>query len=57
MQIHPFKLDRLFVAITILLLAGLLGMGCAEMFLLRPLRQSIDRGMVSHEFATTVAHK
>jgi hypothetical protein len=57
MQIHPFKLDRLFVAITILLLAGLLGMGCAEMFLLRPLRQSIERGMVSHEFTDAVTQK
>jgi hypothetical protein len=57
MQIHPFKLDRLFAAITILLLAGLLGMGCAEMFLLRPLRQSIDRGMVSHDFTDALAHK
>jgi hypothetical protein len=47
MQGHPLGLNRLFVTIGIVLLMGLLGMAVAEMVLVRPLRQSIEKGMVS----------
>lgn len=45
MQGHPLGLNRLFVTIGIVLLMGLLGMAMAEMVLVRPLRQSIEKGM------------
>jgi hypothetical protein len=46
MQVHPLRLNRLFVTIALVLLMGLLGMASAEMVLLRPLRQSIAKGLV-----------
>jgi UPF0716 family protein affecting phage T7 exclusion len=57
MQVHPLRLNRLFVTIVLILLTSLLGMAMAEMVLLRPLRQSIEKGMVSHSPLGWVAQK
>jgi hypothetical protein len=57
MQGHPLGLNRLFVTIGIVLLMGLLGMAVAEMVLVRPLRQSIEKGMVSQASPGLVAQK
>jgi hypothetical protein len=46
MQVHSLSLNRLFMTIVLVLLMGLLGIAGAEMFLVRPLRQSIVKGMV-----------
>ncbi len=46
MQVYPLRLNRLFVTIALVLLMGLVGMATAEMLLVRPLRQSIEKGMV-----------
>ncbi len=46
MQVYPLRLNRLFATIALVLLMGLVGMATAEMLLVRPLRQSIEKGMV-----------
>ncbi|MBE9031171.1 hypothetical protein IQ266_15660 [filamentous cyanobacterium LEGE 11480] len=54
MPVHPQGINRLFWAMTVVLFAGLLGMGCMEIFLLQPLRQSIADGVVGSEVNLTL---
>jgi hypothetical protein len=49
MQVQHLSLHRLFLAMTLVLCTGLLGLGCMETFLLQPLRQSINQGVIGHQ--------
>jgi hypothetical protein len=47
MQVQPLGLNRLFVTMLLVICTALIGMGCVEFFFVRPLRQSIEKGLVN----------
>lgn len=55
MPTQPQGINRLFWTMTVVLFAGLLGMGCIEILLLKPLRQSIANGIVGSEVTLQAA--